>query len=138
MRDTLYEQELHKHQKTMLMVLDEYRQDPAEWLLKDFLAVQRALQVLIESHIGLARYIVEQQFTIKLAKSREAIDELKNRQLLSPSDHNVLIKMIGFRNILVHDYLDINSDIVLAVVKKGDYKNAQAIIDKLWDTALKS
>jgi uncharacterized protein YutE (UPF0331/DUF86 family) len=101
----------------MLRILDEYAlEDASAWKERDLLAIQRALQVYIESFIGLARYFVQQKYHLSVSQSREALDELKSRGDLSVGQHGELMKMVGFRNVLVHDYLDINDAIVRAVV----------------------
>ena len=54
MRDIAYEQSLIRHQQRMLRILNEYsEEDGSTWTERDFLAIQRALQVYIESFIGL-------------------------------------------------------------------------------------
>ena len=109
MRDIAYEQALLRHQRKMLRILDEYsREGGKSWTERDFLAIQRALQIYIESFIGMARYFAQQKYHLSMSQSREAIDELKSRGDLSPQQHEELLKMIGFRNVLVHDYLEIN------------------------------
>ena len=136
MRDIAYEQALLRHQRRMLRILDEYSLENTDtWTERDFLAIQRALQVYIESFIGMARYFVQQKYHLSVSQSREALDELKNRGDLSAQQHAELLKMVGFRNVLVHDYLDINDSIVQAVVTKKHY----AIMDRLfleWRQAL--
>jgi len=121
MRDIAYEQALLRHQRKMLRILDEYSNESAVWTERDFLAIQRALQIYIESFIGMARYFVQQKYHLSVSQSREAIDELKNRGDLTLEQHQALLKIVGFRNVLVHDYLDINDDIVQAVVIKKHY-----------------
>ena len=117
MRDIAYEQALTRHQTKMLRVLDQYAfEDASTWKERELLAIQRALQVYIESFIGLARYFVQQKYRLSVSQSREALDELKSRGDLSFEQHGELMKMVGFRNVLVHDYLDINDAIVRAVV----------------------
>lgn len=59
MNDKAYEQELDTLQQEMLLVLDELHDDLGSWNNRDILAAQRALQVLIESLIGLARYVYQ-------------------------------------------------------------------------------
>ena len=122
MRDIAYEQALLRHQRKMLRILDEYRlEDPDGWKERDWLAIQRALQVYIESFIGLARYFVQQKYQIPVSQSREALDELKSRGDLGFEPHRELMKIVGFRNVLVHDYLDINDAIVRALVTQRRY-----------------
>ncbi len=136
MRDIAYEQALLRHQRKMLRILDEYSQeDTNTWTERDFLAIQRALQVYIESFIGLARYVVQQKYHLSVSQSREALDELKSRGDLTTQQHEELLKIVGFRNVLVHDYLEINDGIVQAVVTKRHY----AIMETLfleWRQAL--
>ena len=122
MRDIQYEQALLKHQQKMLRVLQSYcEENPNNWTERDSLALQRALQILIESFIGMARYFVQQKYQLSVSQSREAIDELKTRGDLSYEQHQELLKIIGFRNILLHDYLDINELVIQAIVKNQQY-----------------
>lgn len=136
MRDIAYEQAKLLHQRRMLRILDEYSSENTDaWTERDFLAIQRALQVYIESFIGMARYFVQQKYNLSVSQSREAIDELKSRGDLTVQQHEELLKIVGFRNVLVHDYLEINDGIVQAVVTKKHY----AIMDTLfseWRQAL--
>ena len=136
MRDIAYEQALLRDQRRMLRILDEYsRENTDTWTERDFLAIQRASQAYIESFIGMARYFVQQKYNLSVSQSREAIDELKSRGDLTVRQHEELLKIIGFRNVLDHDYLELNDGIVQAVVIKRHY----AIMDSLildWQQAL--
>lgn len=128
MRDIAYEQALIRHQRKMLRILDEYsRENPEDWRERDFLAIQRALQVYIESFIGMARYLAQQKYGLSVSRSREALDELRSRGDISPAKHGELLKIIGFRNVLVHDYLEINDAVVTAIIGQKLY----AILDGL-------
>jgi uncharacterized protein YutE (UPF0331/DUF86 family) len=129
MRDIAYEQSLIRHQQRMLRILNEYSEEEAStWTERDFLAIQRALQVYIESFIGLSRYFVQQKYQVSLSQSREALDELKSRGDLSFQQHEEVLKIIGFRNVLVHDYLDVNDGIVQAVVTKKQYAVMESLV----------
>jgi len=133
MRDIAYEQALLRHQRRMLRILDEYHQENAtQWSERDFLAIQRALQIYIESFVGMARYLVQQKYQLSVSQSREAVDELKRRGDLTFQQHEALLKIIGFRNVLVHDYLDINESIVHAIIKKRDYAILDALLLEWW------
>ncbi len=136
MRDIAYEQALLRHQRRMFRILDEYSSENTDtWTERDFLAIQRALQVYIESFIGMARYFVQQKYTLSVSQSREALDELKSRGDLTALQHEELLKIVGFRNVLVHDYLDINDGIVQAVVTKKHYAIMEALFLE-WRQAL--
>ena len=45
--------------------------------------------------------------------------------------YSKLIKIIGFRNILVHDYLNVNKDIVYALVSKKAYLLLAEFVESL-------
>lgn len=118
----------------MLRILDEYyNEDTAVWTERDFLAIQRALQIYIESFIGMARYFVQQKYHLSVSQSREALDELKSRGDLGFQQHEELLKIIGFRNVLVHDYLDLNDGIVQAIIKKRHYAILESLMLQWWN-----
>ena len=131
MRDILYEQEIQKHINKMSRILGEYRETDRDWTEIDTLAIERALQILIESVIGLSRYVLTTCFNINVSRSREAISELKQRGELTPGEHEKLNKIIGFRNILVHDYLNVNENITQAIITKQDYTFVVQVAEKL-------
>jgi uncharacterized protein YutE (UPF0331/DUF86 family) len=136
MRDIAYEQALLKHQRDMLEMLNQYsQQDPNQWTRHDLFAIQRVLQIFIESFIGIARYLVQQKYKLSVSQSREALDELKNRNDLTVQQHKQLLKIVGFRNVLVHDYLEINNDIVEAIIVKKNYLFMEDILTA-WQTQL--
>ena len=129
MRDIVYEQALLKHQRKMLRILNEYSLENANaWTERDLLAIQRALQIFIESFIGMGRYLVQQKYTLSVSQSREAIDELKNRGDLNTEQYQQLLNIIGFRNILVHDYLDINEAVVESIIMKKSYAIMETLL----------
>jgi uncharacterized protein YutE (UPF0331/DUF86 family) len=121
MRDFLYEQEIKKNISRMNRILGEYRDTDNDWSEIDTLAIERCLQILIESVIGLSRYVLNTVFSINVSRSREAVDELKRLGELTKNEHNKLTKIIGFRNILVHDYLNVDDTITMAIITKQDY-----------------
>jgi len=132
LRDVLYEEESHKHLNRMLRILDEYSSMSA-WNEKDILGIERALQTLVECLIGIARYTVEQCYDLRMNRSREALDELHRREVLSFKEHQRLMKIIGFRNILVHDYLSINESVTFSILQEKEYEYIRIIYIKLKD-----
>jgi len=131
MRDILYEQEIQKHIAKIIRILGEYKDTNRDWSEIDTLAIERGLQILIESVIGLSRYVLTTCFDINVSRSREAIDELKQRGELTQEEREKLNKIIGFRNILVHDYLNVNENITQAIITKQDYTFIVQIAEKL-------
>jgi uncharacterized protein YutE (UPF0331/DUF86 family) len=131
MRDTLYERELLRNAKRMASILDDFRKRGQLLSETDQLAVQRALQILVESVIGMSRYVAEAVLDVRVGKSREGLDELRRAQLLDPQTHTRLMKIVGFRNVLVHDYLNIEDNVVQALVDKGEYDFLPTVLTNL-------
>lgn len=127
MKDKAYEQEIENVQQEMILILDELYDDLGSWRARDILAAQRALQILIESLVGLSRYVYQEKFGTNVSKSRAALDGLEKRNALPRQDYDLAMKMIGFRNVLVHDYLDVNRNILEAIIKKKSYRDIQRI-----------
>ncbi len=121
MRDELYEHELLGNARRMTRILDGFQDSSEPFSETDSLAIQRALQILVESVIGMSRYVAETAFGIRVAKSRESLDELRRMGVLDHEVHARLLRIVGFRNILVHDYLNIDDAVVSAIVRKREY-----------------
>lgn len=131
MRDTLYERELLHNAQRMVRILDGFRKRNQILSETDQLAVQRALQILVESVIGMSRYAAEALLGVRVGKSREGLDELRGARLLDAQTHARLMKIIGFRNVLVHDYLNIEEAVVQALVDKGEYEFLLRVLQDL-------
>ena len=126
-----YEQTIDGVQQEMLLVLDDLHADLGTWKNRDILAAQRALQVLIESLIGLSRYVYQQKYGISVNKSRAGLDGLAKQGDLPKPDYELSLKMIGFRNVLVHDYLNVNINIIEAIVQKRLYQEIKSISERV-------
>lgn len=121
MRDELYEHELLGNARRMTRILNSFHDSSESVSETDNLAIQRALQILVGSVIGMSRYVAETALGIRVAKSRESLDELRRMGVLDHDTHARLLRIVGFRNILVHDYLNIDDVVVSAIVKKREY-----------------
>lgn len=129
-RDLSYEQSIQRLQAKLTAQLESLN-DVSSWTDLDRFAIERVLQLLIESFIGFARYYIQVAFQQKAFKTRDAIDELFNKKALTAGEHATSLKIIAFRNVIVHDYLDIDPNIVQSVVKKADYKLLITITQRL-------
>jgi len=131
MRDILYEQEIQRHINKTIRILGEYSTIDRDWSEIDTLAIERALQILIESVIGLSRYALNTCFAINVSRSREAIEELKRLGELTSDERNKLNRIIGYRNVLVHDYLNVDDTITESIITRKDYAFIVQIAEKL-------
>lgn len=74
------------------------------------------LQRACESSIDAAMHLVRVRRLGVPQESREAFDLLERAGLLPPQLATEMRKMVGFRNIAVHDYQRLSLDIVRAIV----------------------
>jgi len=78
------------------------------------LNLERASQAAVD----IATHIVKNRKLGLPNTSRELFDLLLKEGLLSQKSALQMQKMVGFRNIAVHDYQNLNLDIVVAIVQK--------------------
>lgn len=85
----------------------------------EYRAAERTLQVSIEACIGVAKHWAKALASHTPQDAYQAFEILAQRGELSP---NTLIgwrKIIGLRNALVHDYLNIDPEIIRSVIAQG-------------------
>ena len=91
-----------------------------ENFLKDFDAQDAAILNIMracELSIDLANYLIKQNKIGIPTSSAESFDLLAQNKIISFELAEKLKKMVGFRNISVHEYQKINYQIVIAVIE---------------------
>lgn len=93
------------------------------------LNIQRAC----EASIDLAMHIVSERKLGVPKASREAFTLLREANIIESNLATNLMKMVGFRNIAVHDYQELNLDILETILEKhiNDFKDFTKIILQL-------
>ncbi|GAB4489211.1 MAG: DUF86 domain-containing protein [Anaerolineales bacterium] len=107
--------------------IDEYLQLLQKYqkiALKDFLSepehynsAERLLQLAIEATIDMGNHLVADMNLGHADYGAQIPDILADKGLISRELADVWVKMIGLRNILVHDYLDISHQIVYEIIQ---------------------
>lgn len=83
-------------------------------------ATERNLQLLIEACIGIAKQTLKARDEVVPGDARKVFEKLKSLGLDSTdADWQ---RIIGMRNALVHDYLNLDRERILEVVRNGRYK----------------
>lgn len=82
-------------------------------------AVERYLYLAVQSVIDLAEAVIAHNDFRKPSTMSEAFYILNEEKIIPDKLTEKLVRMVGFRNVLAHDYEDIDYDIVCDVLQKG-------------------
>ncbi|QPD05900.1 MAG: hypothetical protein Nkreftii_003674 [Candidatus Nitrospira kreftii] len=95
-------------------------------------AIVLNLQRACETTIDLAMYMVSQQKLGVPQDSRDAFTLLQTAGILSEDFAARMQRMVGFRNVAVHEYARLNLDVVRTIVTKqlGDFRTFSSTIVK--------
>ena len=112
-------------------LLDELA-DVAELSLLQRRAARSSLQIIIENCIGKSRQILKQYNCPVVPKSgRDAVSFLYECGVLDDSLYRELVAAIGFRNAMIHDYMNFSEEILEEMVKTRRW---QQLVDYLlWE-----
>lgn len=83
-------------------------------------ATERSLQLLVETCIGIAKQTLKSQGVHVPVEARKAFEKLKSQG----QDNSDIAwpQVIGLRNALVHDYLNLDRERIIEIVKTNRYR----------------
>jgi len=81
-------------------------------------SAERFLQLAIETTIDIGNHIVSDMDLGKVRWSSDIPSILEEKGIIPLNLRETWIKMIGFRNLLVHDYLDIERETVYKILQE--------------------
>lgn len=86
-------------------------------------AVERSLQVAIEACLDIGRRLIATENLRYAEENREVFQVLEEADIIPEQMLETMHAMAGFRNIIVHDYADVNDAAVYGIVTKrlGDF-----------------
>ena len=94
------------------ITVDEYRRD---WKVQRI--VERTLQMAIEVCVDVATHVIADRSLRVPATYAEAFEILGEGGLLDPGLTAHMIRMAGFRNVLVHEYARVDPEIVVGILR---------------------
>lgn len=116
-----------------LKILDRYKKHSRKKLEGDLDirgAVERYLYLVVQSAIDLAEALISYKNFRKPTTSGEAFSILEEEDIIDSKLSNNLVKMVGFRNIIAHDYEKVDYDIVYDILK-NKLKDIEKFIKKI-------
>ena len=91
----------------------------------------RLLQVLIEACIGLAKQWLKQHQKVIPNDAYESMQKLADLGMISGKDLLNWRKVIGMRNAIVHDYLNLDAALLKAVIESRQYIALQRFVEQM-------
>ena len=79
---------------------------------RDRYAAERMMLLLIETASDLLAHTLKDKFKVKTRSYYEVFAEAAKKSLIDEKLKNILADLSGFRNMLVHQYVDINPETV--------------------------
>jgi uncharacterized protein YutE (UPF0331/DUF86 family) len=124
MRLDLYQAETARIAGEQSALLDEARQrlldlQPLSPLEQN--GVLHALQVLIENAIGKAKQLIKARNESVPVAAYDAFATLVRLGIIEPAQLDAWGPIIGLRNRIVHDYMNLDMRIVLSLVERAEY-----------------
>lgn len=107
-------------ERCLQRIEEEYQNDPAN-LYEDVTrqdAIVLNLQRACQAAIDLAMHLVRAHELGVPQESREAFAFLEEAEYLDSELSGRLQRMVGFRNVAIHDYQELNLDIVQSIIEK--------------------
>ena len=93
--------------------VQEYR---ADWKIQRI--VERTLQMAIEVCVDIANHVIADRGLRVPATYAEAFDVLAEAGLLPVKEREAMVRMVGFRNVVVHEYARIDAQIVVRILRE--------------------
>ena len=123
--------------KKYLKILQRYQKYSKKEIVKNVDirgATERYLYLVVQATIDLAGAIISFKNLRKPTTMSESFYILNEEKIINSDITEMLIKMTGFRNVIVHDYEEINYDIVYDVLKNRlkDIEKFLKIVKKTW------
>jgi len=98
------------------------------WTRIERKAAERLLQTLVEACIGIAKHWLKQEKKVLPVNAYAVFEKLMELQLIPQDSTEDWQRIIGMRNAIVHDYLNLDEKVIRAIVANKMYLKLQAFV----------
>jgi len=95
------------------------------WTRVERKGAERLLQTLVEACIGISKHWLKQQQKVLPSDAYLVFEKLTELQLISADDSIEWKRIIGMRNAIVHDYLNLDEKLIKAIIVNKMYLKLQ-------------
>ncbi len=95
------------------------------WTRIERKGAERLLQTLVEACIGVAKHWLKQQNKVLPIEAYAVFEKLMDLQLITADDMQNWQKIIGMRNAIVHDYLNLDERVIRDIIVNKMYLKLQ-------------
>ncbi len=88
------------------------------WSRVERKGAERLLQTLVEACIGVSKHWLKKQNKVIPADAYGVFEKLSELQLLPAQDLDEWQRVIGMRNAIVHDYLNLDEKVIRSILTK--------------------
>lgn len=91
------------------------------WTRVEQKGAERLIQVLVEACIGIAKHWLKKEQKSLPSDAYSVFDKLLTLQVISPPEAQQWRRIIGMRNAIVHDYLNLDDQVIKAIIDSKMY-----------------
>ena len=92
-----------------------------------------SLQIIIENSIGKAKHLLKIKQENIPVSAYDVFQVLEQTGIINPEDEKQWKKVIGFRNMVVHEYMNVSEEIVFYLVREQKYQFILDFLTKPFD-----
>lgn len=92
--------------------------------------LERGIYLVIQNLFDILAHIVSADFDSQWESYSDIAKILFDKKLIDENDNDILIQMAGFRNRLSHDYLSLDSDVLVDIINNRlpDFSKFMSVI----------
>lgn len=95
------------------------------WTRVERKGAERLIQTLVEACIGIAKHWLKQQDKVLPVDAYSVFEKLMELQLIPADEEKEWQRIIGMRNAIVHDYLNLDEKVIKAIIVNKMYLKLQ-------------